>query len=933
MRIPGILAVLFIALDCCPAGPAPVVLETDTFRYVIDSGGRNLHFIDKQSGADYAMGSPFARLRREGKNHDLSSLRREGSSLRLQFAGTEAGATLKFTCHPRHLELQVESVRGDPESLVFLNLPLRLRGKPGESFGACALSLNLFTRVHQLPALQTHLEASCYRRFGITGASVAIIGVPQEEILSVLKDVIQQARDLPKTTASGPWAREIPFNRGSYLFNFGSLTEENVGDWIAMTKRLGFNQIDSHGGGSRFFRFGDFHLNEKKWPRGWDNYRNIVQRLHDEKIGAIFHTYCFFIDKQSKYVTPVPHRDLDAFRTFTLREPITPEQEEIPVVEPTGDVSTITGFFIRNSVILHLGDELITFRGATRDPPYRFTGCRRGALGTRAGAHPRGTRARHLKECFGLLVPNPESDLFEEIARNHAEVINHCDFDGLYLDAIDGSDILRGGENSWYYASKFLHAIWKHLKRPIGMEMSAMWHHFWQFRSRWQAWDYPNRGHKRFIDIHARSIDGGLLLPLHLGWWNFQTFSPPQVEPSFPDVIEYLGCKLIGHDAGISLTGAVDRSNLQNTPAFQRLVDTLRQYEELRRQQYVPGSIQARLREPGREFTLFRDGDGKWRFRPVRYHRHKISGVENWSSIWETRNEFSSQPLHLRLEVLMSSGPYDAPGNVTLADSSGAADLRVLRTASGVTGEIQAGRGEVDGRPPAISFTARSSGQARRKGSWIQSLRKFDPPLDLGKHQALGVWIHGDGQGELIGFRLESPRHIAHGAIADRYVPVDFQGWRYLDLIETESERHSDYEWPEGPALYHVYRELVNFSRIESLGIWYQNLPPRKECRTFLTPLQALPLVPNTIRNPRITLAGKTITFPLEMRSGDYLEFYSRTDCKHYGPRGKLLGEISPREEVPRLERGSNTLTFTCGQSTPRPPRVQVTVITFGDPL
>jgi len=80
----------------------------------------------------------------------------------------------------------------------------------------------------------------------------------------------------------------------------------------------------------------------------------------------------------------------------------------------------------------------------------------------------------------------------------------------------------------------------------------ALWHHFWQYRTRWQAWDYPQRGHKRFIDLHADSVNGGLLLPLHLGWWNFQQFNPPQVEPTYPDVIEYLGAKLIGWDDGIN---------------------------------------------------------------------------------------------------------------------------------------------------------------------------------------------------------------------------------------------------------------------------------------------------------------------------------------------------------------------------------------------
>ena len=106
----------------------------------------------------------------------------------------------------------------------------------------------------------------------------------------------------------------------------------------------------------------------------------------------------------------------------------------------------MTGFFEHNSVVLHIGDELVTFGGASQQAPWRFTGVKRGALGTKAAAHEQGAKARHLKECFGLFVPDPESSLFEEIAANHAEVVNRCGFDGIYLDAIDGSSILRGNE-------------------------------------------------------------------------------------------------------------------------------------------------------------------------------------------------------------------------------------------------------------------------------------------------------------------------------------------------------------------------------------------------------------------------------------------------------------------------------------------------------
>src|SRR5439155_15346337 len=331
----------------------------------------------------------------------------------------------------------------------------------------------------------------------------------------------------------------------------------------------------------------------------------------------VLHTYAFFIDKHSKYVTPVPDGRLDAFRTFTLAEAIRDHDADITVNESTAGMTTVTGFFEHNSTVLHLGDELITFGAVSQQAPWRFTGVKRGAFGTAPSAHEKGAKARHLKECFGLFVPNPETSLFTEIAANHADVADRCGFDGIYLDAIDGSSILRGGDECWYWADKFVVEIQQRLKRPIGMEMSSMWHHFWQYRTRWQAWDFPQRGHKRFIDLHAEAVHGGLLLPLHLGWWGFQSFNPPQIEPTYPDVMENLGAKLIGWDAGISLTASADRETLRNTPLFSPSVDILRACEELRHTNAFSEAVTAKLREPGKEFALFKNPVGQTKFHRV----------------------------------------------------------------------------------------------------------------------------------------------------------------------------------------------------------------------------------------------------------------------------------------------------------------------------
>jgi hypothetical protein len=915
-----------------------VTLESAGFRCVLDSNGTRREFVDKATGKNYldrGIDTLFARVKCNGKEYPVTGVSLARGRLRLNFTGAGASATLKIQDKKRYLLLEVESVRGEGiEALTFLDIPLTLQGRPEEPFAACVLSLNAHTRVDRLPALMSRLEASCHTGHGLKGAKIALVGVPQADILPVLREVLSKADEMPRCTVGGPWAKERPFNRGSYLFNFGTLTLDTVDEWIAMAKSLGITQIDNHGGGAQFFRFGDFELNREKWPRGWDTYKEIVARLHKEGIGSIFHTYAFFIDKHSKYVTPVPSPYLDSFRTFTLAMGVGATDTVITVNESTKGMSTITGFFEHNSVILQIGNELVTFRGVTREPPFQFIGLTRGAFGTAVTAHSPGMKARHLKECFGLLVPDVDSPLFAEIAKNHADIVNRCGFDGLYLDAIDGASILRGGEECWYWGDRFVMEIQKHLKKPTGMEMSAMWHHCWQYRTRWQAWDYPNRGQKRFVDEHVKSINGGLLLPLHLGWWNFQVFNPPQIEPSFPDVIEYLGCRMIGYDAGISLTGSIDRENLKKIPAYRRVVDILRNYEELRRSNYFDNSVREKLREPGKEFTLFRDDAGKWRFRPVRYDQHLMESPEPWSSEWTAENPFGAQPARFRIEVLMSVAPYDSPEAVTLADFA-AQDVfgGERRAADGLAFDFRPATDRIKAGAASGLLRVQNAGKTPPNASWTRLDRTFTPWLDLSKQQALGVWVYGDGRGELLGFRLESPKHISYGAVADRYITVDFTGWRYCELVETESVRWSDHTWNDGKWLYNVYRETIDFGHVESLGVWMNDIPSGKTAECLISPVKALPLVSNTVTNPSLTVGGKTLVFPVEMSSGSYLEFNSPGDCKLYGPKGEFLADVKPQGDAPSLATGKNAVKFQCGSGAKLTPRVKVTVISHGEAL
>ena len=360
-------------------------------------------------------------------------------------------------------------------------------------------------------------------------------------------------------------------------------------------------------------------------------------------------------------------------------------------------------------------------------------------------------------------------------------------------------------------------------------------------------------------------------------------------------------------------------------------MDILRTCEELRHTRAFDESTRAKLREPGKEFALFRDEMGRWRFRAARYHAQTAAICRAMEPVLDRDQPFRTQPLRLRLEALMSAAPLNAPGNILLMDlSDPKAWTGTPRGANGVSLTVAGSPGAAD---PAAWLVATNAGKVAQTGSWARIERRFDPCLNLKNHQAVGVWVEGDGLGELLAIRLESPRHLSFGAVADRYLTLDFTGRRFCALVETESTRWSDYDWGDGKGLYNVYRETINFDAVESVSLSLNNLPPGREARCLVGPVTALPMVIGKARNPLVTINGATIQFPVEMTSGTSLEFNSPDDCTLFGSKGETLAKVIPRGEPPSLAPGANRVLFSCDQPEPPAPRVRTVLITHGDPL
>ena len=200
---------------------------------------------------------------------------------------------------------------------------------------------------------------------------------------------------------------------------------------------------------------------------------------------------------------------------------------------------------------------------------------------------------------------------------------------------------------------------------------------------------------------------------------------------------------------------------------------------------------------------------------------------------------------------------------------------------------------------------------------------------------ALGVWIKGDGKGALLNLQLGTPREYMQ-ALSDHYVTLDFTGWRYVELLmrERDVERMSDYQWPYG-GHYDIYRNPLDMAHISEVNFYLNDLPPGQETEVTVSPVMALAVQPAELKTPVLTVNGSTLTLPVTLKSGDFLEIEASGDCAHYDDKGDLVALVRPAAAAgwPGLHSGENALAFDCERPAGVSARAEVTLHAFGAPF
>ena len=241
---------------------------------------------------------------------------------------------------------------------------------------------------------------------------------------------------------------------------------------------------------------------------------------------------------------------------------------------------------------------------------------------------------------------------------------------------------------------------------------------------------------------------------------------------------------------------------------------------------------------------------------------------------------------------------------MALTDFSG--PLPPVEHSAGTTGRLDPSTAHPPGVPDQCAvFTAKASEQ----GGWAWAAIAFDPLKVLTKDGALGVWVNGDGQGEVLNFQLVNPKYWP--TLDEHYVKVDFTGCAILRAAHAgahDAASFGDYKWPYGGSYPAVYIYPLIRDKVKGLNIYLGGLPADKEVKCIISPVRAFPVAPVKLAKPAVTIGGARIDFPVTLESGQYIEFDSMSACRWYSDTGELLG-ASRRRERRRCWRPAITLS------------------------
>jgi len=606
-RIAG-LAITATVLAGLLAGPAAaqVVLQTAHLRLEIRANGTLASLRSKPDNVEYASSCksmPVATVYRGGRSvpaslgkyaastgrwiykggESFSATRvvLSGDKLSIDFGKANVRAEYRVRTKRDYLVFELLAVKGDPVNRIdFIELSVKKLPYLGQwvdaacddRFGICLCAGNPETRV-EMDRHDDHvaMRATAERAVGFPGATAVLFGCPdpKERFLDAMA-IVERDFNMP----AGATRRRSPAQRYSYLWA-ARPTPDNIDQYIRWAKRGGFRVLlfsyNAFAEGAGHFRW------NASFPRGMDDLKKMTGAIRRAGLKPGLHIHYSKARKNDPYVTPVPDDRLHKVRTFTLAESVDATAGTLRVNEnPEG--STLD----KGRRILKAGKELIAYESYTTGPVFRFTGCRRGHLGTTASALRKGDRLDLLNvDTWPSFIRfDQDTDIQDETARRIADIYHRTGpYEMVYFD---GAEDVH--EPFWHHVASAQYRVFRLLSPPPPACEAAHYTHFsWHMITRSNAYDTvaPAGGMKDFCRLMPCPTAAERVKDfsrIDFGWLG--RFGAGKGNRAGPDVFEYVISRAAAWDCPISLR--VSLKDIAANPRRDDCFDVLKTWEDAR---------------------------------------------------------------------------------------------------------------------------------------------------------------------------------------------------------------------------------------------------------------------------------------------------------------------------------------------------------------